>query len=472
MPDFRPDQLAQWCDGQWTVSPPDVFHGIRTDSRAVRRGDLFVALKGPRHDGHDHIGEAFQRGALGALVCAERAAACQAGGPLLVVSDTAKALRNLARGYRDTWNAEIVAVTGSTGKTTVKEMIAAVLSQQGLTAKTLGNFNNDIGLPLSMLEAPPNARYGVFEVGMNHPGELRPLCDLLRPRWGIVTNIGPVHIEFFQSLEDIAREKSDVLRCLPADGIAVLDADSPFFALLRETTRARLLTIALVGEADYRGEVLDAVQGEFAVREAATGARVVLRVTVPGRHNILNALFAVAVGRAHGAAWEQIDRALTEYKTPAMRWTVVEKAGIRWINDAYNANPMSMRAALETFQNMAVSGRRWLVLGGMRELGAREREEHEALGGLIASGAWDGLVTVGTLGALIGESARAHGMSCRRIYICENHEKAAEVLRAELKAGDAVLLKASRGEALEKVWEQWRRQMELDASPSPREPFV
>jgi UDP-N-acetylmuramoyl-tripeptide--D-alanyl-D-alanine ligase len=458
MPDFRPDLLAAWSGGRWMSQPPPLFRGIRADSRAVRPGDLFLALRGPRHDGHDYVQEAFARGAAGAVVCEDRAAATASCGPLLIVADTLAALQNLARGYRATLKADMIGVTGSAGKTTVKEMVAAVLAQRGPTAKTIGNWNNDIGLPLSLLEAPAGAQFGVFEVGMNHAGELRPLCDLLQPRRGIVTNIGPVHMEFFLSLEDIAREKSEVLRCLPADGTAVLDADGPFFAFLKKTTRARVLAIALCGEADYQGEVLDVVNGDFAVRETATGARVVLRVAAPGRHNIVNALFAVAVGRSAGASWEQIADALAAYQAPSMRWTVVEQNGVLFINDAYNANPLSMRAALETFRKTPVTGRRWLVLGGMRELGACERAEHEALGRLVAEGEWNGLVTVGALGDLIGESAAANGMPRDRIYICETHEKAAEVLRGALKAGDAVLLKASRGEALEKVLDLWQRE--------------
>ena len=432
-------------------TPPLFVSSVQTDSRAIESGGLFVALKGPRHDGHDFVEAAFARGAAGAVICAERAESLAGLGPLLVVPDTRQALRGLASGYRATLPARMIAVTGSVGKTTVKEMIAAVLSHVAPTAKTLGNFNNDIGLPLSLLAASPEARYGVFELGMNHPGELRPLCELLRPHWGVITNIGAAHIEFFRSLEDIAREKAEVIRCLPSDGVAVMDADGPFFALLKNETPARVVSTALVGEADYQAEVLDAGQGVFAVKEMATGTRAELRVSLPGRHAIANALFAVAVGRLCGVSWETLATALAEFRPLSMRWNATKRGGVTFINDAYNANPISMRAALETFAELRTDGRRWLVLGGMRELGSREKEEHEWLGRYAASGPWHGLVTVGRLGRLIAEAACQEGMPVERVWNCETHQDAAQLLRRELRPGDMVLLKASRGEALEKV---------------------
>ncbi len=456
MPKFDPVNLAAWCGGRWTVLPGAGIEAVQTDSRIIQPGDLFVALRGPRHDGHDHVAAAFGRGAAGAVVSEERAGALVGSGPLLIVSDPPAALREMARGYRATLSAEMMAVTGSVGKTTVKEMAAAVLSKVALTAKTLGNYNNDIGLPLSLLAAPSGARFGVFEVGMNHPGELRPLCELLRPKWGMVTNIGAVHIEFFQSLEDIAREKAEVVRCLPPDGVAVLDADSPFFPLLKSETRARIVTVALTGDADYQGEVLDVAEGWFAVKETSGGSRVELRVSVPGRHAVSNALYAVAVGRRCGMSWEAIAAALAEYRPLSMRWNVSDRGGVTVINDAYNANPISMKAALETFAAQPVAGRRWLVLGGMRELGLREQEEHEVLGRRVAAGGWHGLVAVGPLARRIAEAARRNGMPAEQVWICEKHEEAAEVLRRHTQPGDAVLLKGSRSEAVEKVLDYWQ----------------
>ena len=452
---FGVQEVAEWCGGRWMGSPREPLSGVCTDTRSLLKGNLFVALRGPNHDAHDYIAEAFSRGAHGAVVTSDRAESLAALGPILVVDDTLAALRAMARGYRCILNAEMIAVTGSSGKTTVKEMIADVCASLGPTARTRGNWNNDIGLPLSLLSAERDARFGVFEVGMNHPGELAPLCEILKPKWGVVTNVGPVHLEFFDSVESIAKEKAAVPASLSRDGVAVLDRDGPYYEILRGAAPCRVITVSLGLDADMSAEIHNPGEGLFTVRESATGDSMPFRLPVPGRHMIADAMFAIAIGRSLGVAWDVLARVLGSFKPLPLRWTRVMVNGVEVVNDAYNANPMSMIAALEAFSRAAALGRKWLVLGGMRELGSATEAEHARLGRLVAQGNWSGIVTVGPLGGIIARSVRDSAHGGMKVVECADHRDATIELKRLVVPGDAVLLKASRAEALEKVLEGW-----------------
>ena len=237
MSEFSPGNLAKWSGGQWIGTPPKAISGVSIDTRTITPGNLYIALRGEHHEGHDFVGDAFSRGAAAALVGEFCAPVWKDKGPLLTVKDTRKALMDLATGYRQSLALEMTAVSGSVGKTTVKEMIADALATVGPTARTKGNWNNDIGLPMSMLDIKASDKFGVFEVGMSHPGELAPLCSLLQPTLGVLTTIGPVHLEFFDSVQSIAREKGSVFASLPPNGLAVLCRDERWFDLLRSYAR-------------------------------------------------------------------------------------------------------------------------------------------------------------------------------------------------------------------------------------------
>lgn len=462
-PIFEPGTFAAWTGGVWQNNTPLAIYGVSNDTRTLVGGNLYIALRGDTFDGHAFVRDAFAKGAAGAMVCTDWSSPDCPGGPVLRVPDTAKALRAAAAAYRRELDPAIIAVTGSVGKTTVKEMVALVLSAKGETARTQGNWNNDLGLPLSLLAMDPRARMGVFEVGMNHPGELAPLCALLAPDWGIVTKIGPVHIEFFSSVAAIAREKAETFLCLPRDGVGVYCADDEQAPVLDAAIACRRITVALDCEADYTGAFEVGESGLALVKERDTGESFRIRMPLPGRHHLVNALFAVAAGRGQGICWDAIRSALEAYKTPPMRWERSMMLGALIVNDAYNANPLSMRAALRAFSQQDVPGRKWVVLGGMRELGWLEAEEHAALGRDVASVPWSGLVTVGRLGGLIASAAA--GLGPDRLVPCENHAEAAAFLARSVRPGDAVLLKASRGERLENVLNLWARA--VGAAPEP-----
>lgn len=443
---FIPRDLARWTRGRWTREPALPIAGFAMDSRAVGPGEIFIALPGERVDGHTFLAAARERGAAGAIV---RRGTTPGDFPLLEVDDPKAALTELAVAHRARLRGQFIAITGSSGKTSVKEMLADLLSLAGPTARTRGNWNNDLGLPLSLLAMKPTDKFGVFEVGMNHPGELDPLCAILRPDVSVVTNVGPVHIEFFESEEAIAREKAAVIRALAPDGVAVLPADDPWFRVLLSYAKCKVKTVSLTTNADYRIEA--GVPPRFAVSEDATGESAAFDAPLPGRHVLSNAGLAIAVARHYGLAWEPLAEKLRAFRPPGMRWKEESIGDVLFINDAYNANPMSMRAALETFSKTPVAGKRWLVFGSMRELGAISESEHIALGRAVSGGSWAGLIAVGAAGEWIRQGAQAGGFL--RLYGVENTADAARVLKDLIRPGDAVLLKASRGDRLETILE-------------------
>jgi UDP-N-acetylmuramoyl-tripeptide--D-alanyl-D-alanine ligase len=451
MPRFDPLELARWCGGAWVPRPPEQISGIVHDTRNVGPGSLFVALRGARFDGHDFVAQAVGSGACGAVVSRAAVPAMPPDVPLLVVADPARALLDLAAGYRRRAGLKIVGVTGSAGKTTVKDLIAALVETTHPTARTRGNWNNEIGLPLSLLAMPETTRVGVVELGISHPGEMEPLCRVARPDWGVITTVGPVHLEFFGTVEAIAREKGQLFRGLPEDGTAVLSRDEPYADLLMHLAPCRAITTSLRGDADYTLVRDDRAAGECDVREQRSGETFSFRMPLAGAHNRHNVLLAIAVARGLGVSWADLRGALERFVPPPMRWECRDYRGVTVINDAYNANPLGMRAAVQTFKEQAVVGGKWLVLGDMLELGRVAEEEHLQLGRFLGGEPWAGLIVVGTLGAHIARGAAERGLPDDRIVRCQTTEAAADVLLKHLRPGDGVLVKASRGKHLEDV---------------------
>lgn len=446
-----PVALASWAGGVWDPAPPANVAGVSNDTRTLPAGALYVALRGPNFDGHTFVSAAFSRGACGAVVEATFRSRDPGLGPVLRVPDVNIALRAMARGHRRRVDPEVVAVTGSAGKSTVKEMIAQCLGGTMPTACTRGNWNNEIGLPLSMLCLQPGCRAGVFELGTNHPGEIRALAAILEPDWGVVTNIGPAHIENFGTLEAIAREKADLLRSLPRDGLAVLDRDGACFDLLQAAAHGSVLTVSLTHPADYVCLRRRPSDCEFEVAERRSGEHALVKVNQPGEHTVTNALMAISVARSQGVGWDSILAALASFAPLPMRWQCSETGGLLIINDAYNANPLSMSAALRSFEETTIRGDRWLVLADMLELGEAAESEHRKLGALVALGPWRGLVTVGRLGKVIAEAACEAGFKQDRIFACVSNREAAGRVTQETRPGDGVLFKGSRGMHLEEI---------------------
>jgi len=452
MPQYDPQDLATWTRGSWTSPPNYPLMAVVHDSRRVPPGSLFVAAQGPRFDGHDFISDAVKGGAVAALVDRSCKLPEDPGIPLLTVEDTTQALLDLARGFRQSSGTLMVGVTGSVGKTSVKEMIADVLSTQGRTSRTQGNWNNHIGLPLSLLNMQPRSVFGVFEIGMNAPGELLPLTDVLKPICGVITEIGAAHMEQFASEAEIADEKASLLRSLPSEGLAVLDRDSRWYDFFAGETRARIVDFSFErDDVAYHVEPAWYNSLKIVVHEQATGLSCDYTMPLPGAFIRQNALRAIIIGREFGLSPQQIAAAIIQYESPEMRWETHIIEDITFINDAYNANPVSMKAAFSAFEQMPCHGRKWLVLAGMRELGHFEVQGHHEVGIAAGAGPWTGVLVVGEKGLMLAQGLREASGEHPPCHVCPDLAEAVERLGGLVKAGDMVLVKGSRGERMERM---------------------
>ena len=464
------EYAARACGGQLKGAMVEsLFHGVASDSRQIRPGEIFVALRGDRYDGHDYLRQAAEHGASAAIVSDPSRVPPGFALPVIAVSDTLRALQQFASNYRRAMPLRTVAVTGSNGKTGTKDMLATLLAERFSTIKTEGNFNNHIGVPLSLLRILRSHEAGVFEMGMNHPGELAPLAEMVAPSVSIITNVGPAHLEGMGDEQAVAREKAAAILALSPDGVAVLNADNRWTPYLRRRVVSRVVTAGFAADAGVRaGNVRRSADGvEFDLILPPLDSPGWPRVTPPrgpeneslspvrvkldaiGDHWISNALLAAAAARVFGLTTDEIAAGFKKIQLPAMRMQSCEVEGVRWINDAYNANPDSMRAALQALALWPCRGRRVAVLGDMLELGVAGERWHRQLGVEVARQKLDLLVTVGPLAVFIAEEARANGMQAGGTVICENVAQAAAALRERVQPGDCVLVKGSRGMKLE-----------------------
>lgn len=488
-------QIAAYTGGSFAVEPLDpraLMCGVTWDSRDVKPGDLYVALPGERVDGHDFVAAALRAGALGALVMqplAEdvRALARELGAAVIDVPDTAGAVSDLAREWRSHLQGRVIALTGSTGKTTTKNLVRDVLAAAGSVTATAGNQNNELGVPKTLLAAEPECDAVVVEMGMRGPGQIAELCSIVRPDWGLVVNVGESHIELLGSRENIARAKAELLRELPeGSGLAFVNAADDFADFMREDARldARRVPCVLFDGTEDAAARRVAASAADAVRPAVWAeqveldeqgrARFVLHAcgfddaaaaaphveTAPcalnlrGLHNVSNACAAAAVGRASGMTLAAVADALAHAEPEAGRQEVLRaRGGFTVVNDAYNANPDSMRASLNTFCALEVPGRRVAVLGDMAELGDFARACHAGIGELAARLPLDRLVCVGELAACIADAAEKAGMDAGRIVRAATISDVLGELDTCIEPGDAVLVKASHCMGLERVVE-------------------
>ncbi len=423
------------------------FNSVSTDSRSLQGGELFVALKGPNFDGHSYLSQARERGAVAALVSRE----LDAGLPLVLVPDTLKALGELAADWRYRHPLPLVAVTGSNGKTTVKEMLAAILGQRGPVLATRGNLNNDIGVPLTLLRLDERHAYAVIEMGANHPGEIAYLTGLAQPDVAMITNAGPAHLEGFGSVAGVARAKAEIYAGLGENGVAVINADDDYAGLWRQAAAGRaMLSFGLGAAADLRSDAgaireqwdADGYRCQFPLITPQGDAEVEIRLL--GRHNVLNALAAAAAALAAGADLDQVRHGLALVQP--VKGRLQPRAGIdgaRLIDDSYNANPASVEAAIRLLSSFP--GRRVLVLGDLAELGPQGLELHAELGHAARRAGLDGLLTVGEASRAASE---AFGDGASHY---PSRERLIQALREQLGPQLTVLVKGSRAAAMEQV---------------------
>ena len=483
--------IVSACGGELLNGSPSRLAGLAlrvcTDSRQAQPGDLFFAIKGDQFDGHDFLNEVAKKGVAAVVVehtvppCGIERPAC----PVILVEDTRRALGRLAAAYRNDFvpACGIVAVGGSNKKTTTKDLIAAMLRQKLATLWSEASFNNDIGVPLTLLRLEKAHQAAVLEVGTNHPGELAPLVKMIQPRYGVITNIGREHLEFFGDVAGVAKEEGWLAELLPAHGKLFLDGDNEWTDSIARRTRGPTVRVGLADANDWRvrslrldkqgvtfrvdaphaehgGSPREIESPEAKAARYADISRGEYRIHLLGRHQVVNALFALAVGAELGLGRAEIQRGLAECEPARMRLQLWEFSGVRVLDDAYNANADSMLAALQVLQEFPCKGRRVAVLGDMAELGAHSQAAHAEVGRRAAELGVGQLFAVGKMAPVMARAAREAGLN--RVIELADVESAVAALKSFLKTGDVVLLKASRATRLERIAAALRGQREME----------
>jgi UDP-N-acetylmuramoyl-tripeptide--D-alanyl-D-alanine ligase len=449
--------IAAACGGELVRGAPETeVLRVCIDSRQARAGDLFFAIRGEKFDGHSFLAETGPRVAAVVAELGRTGQSFGSGFGVIGVADTRLALGRLAARYRADFNLSMIAVGGSNGKTTTKELVASVVRQKLPVLWSEASFNNDIGVPLTLLRLESTHRAAVVEAGTNHPGELEPLLQMVRPDYSIVTSIGREHLEFFGDLSGVAREEGWLAELLPAEGKLFINGDSEWTESVVGRTRAEVVRVGLNTGNDWRVRTArpDKQGVTFQIEAPATEFAGEYRVNLLGRHQAVNALFAIALGWELGLSQQQIQAGLTECKPAKMRMQFWELSGVRVLDDTYNANADSMAAALVTLKDLPCRGRRVAVLGDMAELGAQSNSAHEEVGRLAAELGVGQLFAVGKMAAVTARGARAAGLN--RVMEFSDLDTAAAAVKQFLKEGDLLLVKGSRAAHLERVAELLR----------------
>ncbi len=435
-----------------------IVPNISIDSRTIKEGELFLALKGRRYDGHDFLEEALQRGAMGAILSHRpRGFGQKAQATIIQVSDTLKALQDIAHYYRKKFALPIVAVTGSNGKTTTKDMIAGILSKKLVTLKAEFSFNNQVGVPLTLLRLSSSYQAAVLEIGMSARGEIAQLAGLVEPTIGVITNVGPAHLRLFTDIEEIAEAKGELVDSLSEKGTVVLNRDDGRVWAMARRVKGNLVSFGIKRKADFQATEVKCLSDGRAV--FTLNGKVRIELPVLGYVNIYNALAAASACSLFQLDLSVVKEGLEGFKAPAMRMQVLsldevhpvrDKSlnGVKVINDAYNANPESMKMALQLLGRLHPDGRKIAVLGDMLELGKWGKRMHRELGKLAATSC-QVLVTAGKLSRNLAEEAILSGM--KDVFICENSQEAGKKIAEIIKSGDTILVKGSRAMRMEEA---------------------
>ncbi len=437
------------------VQAAAIAAGYSIDSRTIQPGELFFAIQGERHDGHDFVNSALERGAVAAVVHVSQTARFGDQQRILAVTDTLAALQQLGRAVRRMWNKPVIAITGSAGKTTTKESAARLLSARYRLLKSEGNLNNHYGLPLQLLKLESEHQLAILELGMNHAGEISALAAICEPNFGVVTCVAPVHLGFFNSVADIARAKYELVQALPPNGTAVLNADDEYVSQFGRDFPGRVITFGIRRPADVRAEAIVALGPDGSEFDIIAGSgRAHAKLPLIGMHNVYNALAAVAVALVGGLSLDEAASGLALLNPADKRGQVLSVGGTTVINDCYNSNPRALDSVVDALAGMAIApgGRRIVVAGEMLELGPSTDDLHRRCGEHMSEKKMD--VVLGVRGAAqqIVNAAAARGL---RAEFVATPEEAGDWLSREVRAGDIVLLKASRGVKLEKALETW-----------------
>lgn len=424
------------------------IHGFSTDSRKIQPGELFIPLRGEKYDGHDYLTQAVQRGAA---ACLSEEVIGGLRVPVIKVTDTLVALGDLAAAIRRQFAGPVVGITGTSGKTTCKEMLASILTTLGPGLKSAGNFNNLVGVPLTLFGLQQQHRWAVIEMGMSARGEIARMTEIAAPKLGVITNIGAAHLETLGGISGVARAKGELYIGLPQDGIALINADDPQVRCLPVANGVRRVLFGMRQDAEVRGDHITVHNGSVSFDLILEGLAMRVRLPLPGQHNVSNALAAAAAASALGVDLAAIAAGLEAFQPCPGRMELIElPKDIVILEDSYNANPLSVRAALDALHDLGTTGRRIAVLGDMLELGASAEELHHQIG-KIAVGRIDRLFTCGPLAREIARGAAEAGLPAEFICAATSHEDLTAQLLTILQPGDCVLVKGSRGMRMEQV---------------------
>ena len=453
MEKLQAEKISKWINGRLIGNESVIADKVSTDSRTLTEGSLFVAIRGENFDGHRFIDEAFKKGA--SIVISEEEYPAKEGSAVIVVDDTVKALGELAKNYIKTFDITVIGITGSVGKTTTKEMIAQVLSTQYNVHKTMGNFNNHIGLPLSVLNLDRQHSVAVFEMGMSAMGEIDYLSRIIQPDIGVITNIGISHIEKLGSRQNILRAKLEIINGMKENGVLILNGDDELLSGLEGLLPMPVVFYGINDNCNVQGYGIESM-GEKGVRFTVDirNRNFDIFLPVPGIHNGSDALAAIACAVELGITDENIQKGLIRYSSEKMRLNIVDYGNVKVINDAYNAAPSSVIAALSVLRDVAGSRRSIAVLGDMLELGEYSGEAHRNVGERVAHEKIDYLVAVGELATDYASGAVEAGMDKNRVIYIPDSESAVKSLKQLIEPHDVVLFKGSRGMHLDKLMER------------------
>ncbi|HER24309.1 MAG TPA: UDP-N-acetylmuramoyl-tripeptide--D-alanyl-D-alanine ligase [Candidatus Atribacteria bacterium] len=451
-----------------------VINRFSIDSRTLNSGDLFFALMGPNFDGHNFIFEAFNKGAVGAVVCKDMNTLLQnklidKDKIIIEVKDTLSALQDWSKYYKDKFKTFNIVITGSNGKTTTKEMIAHILSLKFPLLKTSGNYNNEIGIPLTMLQLNKSHKLLVVEMGMRGLGEIKTLTDFIHPDLAVITNIGEAHLGLLGSKENIFKAKSELLQSLDKDGIAILNRDDPYFSKMSGVVKGKkVYTFGIENKSDVLASHVRMVsdKGMKFLFEVQNGKSREIFFPLLGRYNVYNALAASATALALGTGLDLIERGLSSFKPLDLHMQLNNfNKGITILNDSYNASPLSVKNALETFTQAAQKHRKIAILGDMLELGEKADFYHWEIGKEVVKLSIDILITVGKKGKIIAQSSQKEGIAKEKIFSFEKNEKLSLVkkLLSLTKSGDFILLKGSREMKMEEILELWQKEYQKNS---------
>ena len=416
---------------------------ISIDSRTIEKGDIFLAIKGERYDGHSFVAEALRKGAVGAIV-SRKMRGKEAS--IIYVGDTIKALQDIAYFHRRKFEIPIVAIAGSNGKTTTKDILSRIFSQRMKVLSSEKSFNNEIGVPLTLLRLSVEHQIAVMEIEMNNRGGIAHLAALSRPTAGIITNAGHSHLEFFNSFDEIAASRGELLEAIGEDGISIINVDDAKKDLFFRKAKGKVVTFGIKERADFQGKITE--DSGWSTSFVLNGA-VEIELSVPGYGNLYNALAAAAAASVFGMSFEEIKSGIEKFSSSPMRMEVLSKGTLRIINDTYNANPESVKMAINVLASVPTRGRRVAILGDMLELGAWSNIAHRDIGRLLASSPIDVLVTVGSEAAYIAEEVS--DSSDKEVFTLDTTEEAEKKIARIIKSDDLILVKGSRALKMEKI---------------------